>query len=214
MNYHFVNFRLQVPNGLNISGRVQCHKRMDPREYQISHKYPKNQKEIQEPNYEVELTSILSQILTEDIAKSFFEHKTEDFEKEKERRKELVSGRHIQVGNDLLPYICCPNLPEKNLKSIVKLWLTHQVLFTKTGHDIGYFECFLLSEKPTFEDWLENDNNMKNVQAKKKDWIRTDKTLFMKVKEVFEKKDNEGLIERLTNSILTVFKANITVELF
>lgn len=208
--YHSINLKLQVPNGLSIIGRVPCCERKES-EYLINH-YG-----FSGAHYEINVTPILSQVLTEEIAKNFFEKETEDFEREKRRREGLVNGRHIQVGKDLQAYMCCPKLPEAHLTAITKLWLAHQALFAKTKHDIGYFECFLRSENSTFEDWLENNQNMKDVSMEEKDFIFSDKALYMKAKELYEQEKSDGKkrlhADYLADSILRLLNATVDIEL-
>lgn len=214
--YNFINLQLHVPNGLNISGQVQCNERKAP-EYRVSHRNPITQEEIPGPHYEIEVSSILSQLLAENTAKNFFETKFDDEEMEKKRRKKLVSGRHILVGKDFLPYVCCPRLYEVHLTVVTKLWLTHQVLFAQTGHNINHFECFLRANESTFEDWLENNKEMKNVSGKEKDSIRADKSLFMKVKEIYEKEKLDGKkrlhADYVADSVLKALDAKVSIEL-
>ena len=213
--YHFINLQLHVPNGLNISGRVQCDKRKAS-EYRVSHK-DSDQKEIPGPHYEIEISSILSQIFTEDVARNFFNSKFENEEDERERLRKLVRGHHILIGSDLLPYVCCPMLYEAHLIVMTKLWLAHQVLFSETGHNINYFACFLKANESTFEKWLENDKEMKNVPNNEKDFIRADKSLFMKVKEIYEQEKLDGKkrwhVDYVADSILKAFNAKVSIEL-
>ena len=214
--YHFIKLQLHVPNGLNISGRVQCDER-DASEYRVSHKNPSTQEEIPGPQYEIEISSILPQLLTEKIAKDFFESKFENEEDERNRRKELVTGRHILIGSDLLPYVCCPRLPEAYLEVVSKLWLTHQALFTETGHNINYFECFLRANESTFEEWIENNKEMKDVPDDEKDFVRAGETLFMKVKKIYEQEKLDGKkrghADYVADSILKMLDATVSVEL-
>lgn len=214
--YHFINFQLHVPNGLNISGKAQCDERKAS-EYRVSHRNPTTQEEFPGPHYEINISSILPQIFNEEVAKNFFESKFENEEDERKRRKELTSGHHILIGSDLLPYVCCPKLPEAHLEIISKLWLTHQALFTKTGHNINHFECFLRANESTFEDWIENNKEMKDVSAKEKAFIRDDKSLFMKVKEIYEQEKLDGEkrshVEYVTDSILKILDATVSIDL-
>lgn len=214
--YNFINLQLHVPNGLNISGQVQCVERKAS-EYRVSHRNPITQEEIPGPHYEIEISSILPQIFSEEVAKNFFETKFDDEEMEKKRRKNLVSGRHILVGKDFLPYVCCPQLYEAHLTVMSKLWLAHQALFAKTKFDIGYFECFLKAENPNFENWLENDPNMKGVSTEEKHFIRSDKDLYMKVKELYEQEKSDGkkrwFIDYLADSIIKMLDATVSIEL-
>lgn len=215
--YHSIKLKLQVPNGLNIAGKVQCEERTIS-EYQVSHKIPGTDKEIEGPHYEIEISSILSQIISEKSAKDFFETKFEDDEMEKKRRKELITGRHILIGKDFLPYVCCPQLYEAHLTVMSKLWLAHQALFSETRHNIVHFECFLRAENSTFEDWLENDQNMKDVPAKEKDFILSDKALYMRAKELYEQeKATDGKkrwhVDYVADSILKMLNATVDIEL-
>lgn len=214
--YHFIKLKLHVPNGLNISGRVQCDER-NASEYRVSHKNPITQKEFPGPHYEIEISSILPQIFNEEVAKDFFESKFKNKEDERKRRKELTSGHHILIGSNLLPYVCCPRLYEAHLTIISKLWLAHQALFTKTGLNINYFECFLRANESTFEGWIENNKEMKNVSKEEKDLIRTNKTLFMKVKEIYEQEKLDGEkrshADYVTDSVLKAFNAKVSIEL-
>ena len=214
--YNFINLQLHIPNGLNISGKVQCEKRTIS-EYQVSHKIPGTDKEINGPHYEIEISSILTQIISEESANDFFETKFENDEIEKKRRKELVTGRHILVGKDFLPYICCPMLPEAHLKVMSKLWLAHQALFTKTRHNIVHFQSFLKTKETSFEEWLENDNDMKDVPTNEKIFIRANKPLFMRVKKIYEQEKLDGLkrwhVDYVSDSVLKALDATASIEL-
>lgn len=214
--YHAIKLMLHVPNGLNISGKVQCEERTIS-EYQVSHKIPGTDEEIKGPHYEIEISSILSQIISEESANNFFKTKFEDEEMEKKRRKELVTGRHILIGKDFLPYVCCPRLPEAHLMVMTKYWLVHQALFSETKHNIVNFEYFLRAGNPNFEDWLENNPNMKDVPTKEKDFILSDKALYMKVKELYEQEKSDGekrwLADYLADSILKMLNATASIEL-
>lgn len=206
-----IKLKLQVPNGLSIIGTVPCCERKES-EYLINHY------KFSGPQYEINVTPILSQIISEKSANSFFEKESEDFKKEKRRREELVNGRHIQVGKDLQPYMCCPNLPEAYLTVVTKLWLAHQVLFAGTKHDIGYFECFLKAGNPNFEDWLENNPSMKDVPTEEKDFILSDKALYIKAKELYEQEkradgEKRQFVDYLADSILKMLNATVAIEL-
>ena len=215
--YSSINLKLNVPDRIKISGTVQCYKRKLS-EYQITHKNPWTKRNFPGPHYEINVSSILNQIIPEEQAKSFFERRTKDLEVERTRRSELVKEHCIWVGNDLLPYVSCRILHEDQLYSLTRGWLAHQTLFTKTGININDLACFVHSREPTFEDWLINDKWMNEyVSIERKDIILHEKNFFMIAKKLYQQKKHDGqkrwYFDYLIDIIIDMFNATVSVEL-
>ena len=178
---------LYAQNYFDFRELLTCHRRIAPCDYQVPHLNPKTKVLIPGPHYEVEVTPVLKWILDQDSYCRFFnpvEHfgSLDDFKKYREK---LVSGLHIEIGKDALPYICCPNLPEENLLLCIKLWLAHQGALKVVGIGIGFFEGFVLHENSDFEDWLENGSCMDAISPEKKDFLRLNSELFKKVRSIY-----------------------------
>lgn len=188
-----IKLRLQVPNGLSITGNVSCHERKHSNEYQIPHRNPWTKEEIQAPLYEIEVNQIMSQILPQKSMESFSEDGLDLIEKEKIRREELVRGLHIEIGEtDLLPYICFPNLKEENLILAVRMWLVHQALFVTEGINFGFFEGYVLHSNSDFDDWLQNNKYMQSIPEYQRLFLKTKESLFRTVREIYNEKTRES----------------------
>lgn len=176
-----ITVNLRVPNGLNVVGVVQCHNR-DGEEHQIPHRMPGAHEEFPGPHWEIEVSDLISQILPKKSAKDFYN------KREREEKEALVKGTHIEIGKDLRPYICFPNLPRENmLVTAVRIWLTHQALYNTEGIDFGLFEGFVLHNNQDFEDWLEHGNYMEHISEGQKVFLRTKESLFSRVREIYHK---------------------------
>ena len=181
-----INVKLKVPNGLNIIGTVQCNYRKDPSEYQIPHMAPGTKTEIPGPHYEIDVSSLLYKILPMKSMESFIKDRIDNSKEEKKRREELVRGLHIEIGNDLHPYICFPDLPENKLILATRMWLVHQALYTE-GINFGYFEGYIMHNNPEFEDWLQHGKYMQYVSEEKKAFLRIKESLFRSIRESYYK---------------------------
>ena len=209
-----IDVKLHVPNGLSISGTVLCHKR-NSSDYQVPHKNPRTQEEIPGPLYEVEVTSLMSQILPEKTMKYFNKNRMAKVITEKKRRRleKQVRGLHIEIGNDLAPYLCFPNLTEDKLILAVRMWLTHQALFLTEGINLVFFEGFILHKNSDFKDWLQNGYYMDNISEEKKSALLAKESLFRNVREIyFRNVEKKYSPERVVEAILRITGLTISTK--
>ena len=210
-----IDVKLHVPNGLSISGTVLCHKR-NSSDYQVPHKNPRTQEEIPGPLYEVEVTSLMSQILPEKTMKYFNKNRMAKVitEKKRKRLEKQVRGLHIEIGNDLVPYICFPNLTEDKLILAVRMWLTHQALFLTEGINLGFFEGYVIHKNDDFNDWLQNGYYMENISQEKKSVLQTKESLFRRVREIYFR-DSQGKYapEKVVEAIVRITGLTLSAKI-
>ncbi len=204
-----------MPNGLSIIGTVSCHKR-NSSDYQIPHRNPRTKEEISGPLYEIEVSQLMPQILPEKTMKYFNKNRMAKVitEKKRKRLEKQVRGLHIEIGNDLVPYICFPNLTEDKLILAVKMWLTHQALFLTEGINLGFFEGYILHKNPDFKDWLENGYYMENISEEKKSILQAKESLFRRVREIyFRNAEDKYSPEKVVETIIRITGLTISTEL-
>ena len=211
-----VEVQFNLAKSREIKGILLCYLRSG-HEYQISHHHPTTKKEFPGPHYEVKVTSLLEPLLGEKVSQEFH-HISErnSFDGDgKNYLHGLVEGRHISIGNDLNPYLCCPNLPEDNLLIVIELWLIHQIVFDSTKLNLNSFEGFVLHENPNFEDWLINGAYMKNNSDDYRRLLRSHRNFFEKVRgNYFESlgDDKNFSVEKLVNALKKTFNINLVVN--
>lgn len=103
-------------NVLNLNAELVAYLRTQET-YVLSRKATET---LPESSYEVDVESLLSQ-----------------FGISGKVTKENMHKHHLSPGKDGKMYLCCFNIPDKHLVSIIKLWLAHQILIEKFGLDIA-----------------------------------------------------------------------------
>jgi hypothetical protein len=158
----------------------------------------------------------MPQILPEKTMKYFNKNRMAKVitEKKRKRLEKQVRGLHIEIGNDLVPYICFPNLTEDKLILAVKMWLTHQALFLTEGINLGFFEGYILHKNPDFKDWLENGYYMENISEEKKSILQAKESLFRRVREIyFRNSEDKYSPEKVVETIIRITGLTISTEL-
>ena len=214
---YIIKLNLEVPNGLCINGTVHSYERKNSNEHKISHLIPGTKDEIPGPHYEIEVSTILPQILPREIMKSLYKKESENFEYERDRRLSLVSDRHIEVGSDLRYYMRCPLLHERFQQTMTKLWLAHQAVFSYAGLNINHFESFLKSKKTSLDEWLEDDEDIEAIPNKQRNFIRANRSLFIQAKAFYEQEKlcgkHRSIIEYVADSTIKALDATVSISL-
>jgi len=193
-----IKLRLKSPK-ITISARVISYKRNE-KEYQIPHLVPGRSEKIPGPHIEVNITQVISQLIGREASRKFF-----CGEQTKEKLFEFVRGRHIEIGDDLHPYICSPRLYEEDLEFIINLWLAHQALYAAKKLDISYFESWFNTEL-SFDEWFEKYKAY--LSDEHQGLIQAEKEFFISGKRVYKEGD-EGLV----NTVLKLVNATVSVEI-
>ena len=209
--------KLALANSSVVEGSLLCYLRSGRKEYQIPHQNMLTKKEFPGPHYEVKVTSLISALLGEDVSHEFHHvaERQSEFGDGKSFLKGLVEGRHIQIGDDLAPYLCCPNLPEENLLVCVELWLIHQFVYDAYKLNLNSFEAFVFHENSDFQDWLANGRSMDSISEYDRIFLLTHKKLFENVRKNYY----DGLegkhsfsIERFVDALKKSFNTEVEVK--
>ena len=211
-----VEVQFNLAKSCEIKGILLCYLRSD-HEYQIPHSHPTSKKEFPGPHYEVKVTSLLEPLLGENVSQEFHhiaERNSVDGDG-KNYLHGLVEGRHISIGNDLNPYLCCPNLPEASLLIVIELWLIHQIVFDATKLNLNSFESYVFHENPNFEDWLANGYSMNDISDDYRLLLRSHRTSFEKVREIYLASlgdDKKFSVEKLVQALKKTFNIKLVVN--
>ena len=212
----FVKVSLYSPKLGDIEGVLKCFKR-DPKDYQVPHCDPRTKKEFRGPHYEVDVNPLLEFFLDEETCMLFRYH-SQLYGNRKERYNlmlKLVDGMHIEVGNDFVPYLCCPNLPESQLFSAIELWLVHQVVYKTYKLNIGFVEGYVRHASDDFEDWLYSGDFMCNVKDSTRELLRSLRSFFVQARNYYYEsvadRDSFSLGD-FVDSVIDTFDIDLVVE--
>ena len=171
------------------TGTILCRERLSENDCQVKYKY----QGIKYPIYEAIVSSVMKCFVSPTVIDEFFHSSKRikvtnllnPLEAERKRRMNVVQGMHIEVGRDLNPYMCYPNLHEENLLDGAKLWLAHQIVFSMYKLDIGYLQEYVMHSTSDIEDWLQNNKFAVKLDEEKKNYYRESQTFCKQIRNTY-----------------------------